>query len=370
LYGCSYYGQTYYGDICQAFVVLVPLRGRLGCGVYEVLILERGGDTLVVAFPWTSITWSRVLDDTSAASVRADGYPDGCCIDLKQILPWRHELAIYRDGELVWIGAIFLPKAPPDKFTIEARDLSVWWDHRLIHEDHDYSSPTDLATIFKDISDDAMAPDNSPGLEITTTPSGVTGTMELLAVQHLLAGQKLRDLAQIGVDWTVVGRSVLAGGTEVPTASIGTFLDEHFVAPPTPRIDGAQQANAWLVRGSGGGAAGDTVYGYSSDPASIALDGLLESVATIQTIEDNASALAASQSRVALTKGVVAVENCVLTPDAPFVLEDLVPGAVCDLALEETCIPVFGEFRLQHVDVTAEGDGERVSLVFQPKGTT
>jgi hypothetical protein len=345
--------------------------GQLGCGTYEALVLERGGGAVVAALPWTNLEWSRVLDDTSEAKMLANGYPDDCCAQLAGIRPWRHELALYRDGALVWVGPITLPKAPPDQFAIDARDLTAWWDHRLIHEDHEYAVPTDLATIFQDISDDAMAPDPSPGLSVSTSPCGVDGTMSLLAVQHLIAGPKLRDLANIGVDYTAVARTVLVGGTVVPTASIGTFEDGHFATPPTPRIDGTAQANAWLVRGNGGGAAGDTVYGYASDPAAADLDGLLESSATVSTIEDNSAALAAAQTRAALTEEVVAVENCVLAPTAPFAIEDLVAGAVCELALSETCIPVSGSYRLQKVAVSAAApDGEKVTLTFQPLGTT
>jgi hypothetical protein len=348
------------------------VRERLGCGAYEAFVVERGGGATVCSVPWTTLTWGRVLDDTSTATVNAAGFSSDCCAELSQIRPWRHELALFRDGSLVWVGPITVPKAPPpDTFEITARDLTAWWDHRLIHKDHLYDTPTDLATIFQDISDDAMAPDPSPGLDVEPTPCGITGMMDLLAVQHLMAGPKIRDIANIGIDWTTVGREVLAGGLVVPTVSIGTFLDDHFIVPPTPRLDGTAQTNAWGVRGSGGGAAGDTIFGYSiAAPSVVALDGLLEDVATVSTIQDNDSALAAAQTRTALTSAVLAVENCVLSPNAPFTIDDLVPGALCDLNLEQTCIPVVGQFRLQ--SVTGQGqspDGEQITVVFQPAGT-
>lgn len=347
----------------------------LGCGTYDALVLTRGGAEIVAEFPWTSASWSRVLDDTSEGGATALGYPASCCADFLGFRPWRHELALYRDRDLVWVGPIMEPKAPPPfTFDITARDLTAWWDHRLIHEDHLYDTPTDLAEIFQDISDDAMAPDPSPGLSVTTTPTGVTALLDLLAVQHLMAGPKLRDVANIGLDWTAVCRDVIAGGAVVPTASIGTFYDGHFAVPPTPRYDGSVQANSWLLRGSGGGAAGDTVFGSATDPAAGILDGLLESVDTVSTLQDNDSAQAGAQSRVAITGEVLLIENCVLSPDAPFTIDQLVPGALCDLALEQTCYPVFGQYRLYKVDVVAQnagadGQSERVSLAFQPVGT-
>lgn len=376
MYGCAYYGEMEYGGICEASIVVVPVRQSLGCGVYDVYILTRGGTDLVAAFPWTDLRWARVLDDTSEAESTAAGYPAECCADLATIRQWQHELAIYRDGSLVWVGPIMEPKAPPPfTFVIGARDLTAWWDHRRIHNDHNYDVPTDLAVIFQDLSDDAMAPDTSPGLSVATTPTGVNALMNLLAVQNLMAGPKLRDIANVGLDWTTVGRDVLAGGAVVPTGSIGTFYDSHFVTPPTPRRNGLSQANSWLIRGSGGGAAGDTIYGVATAAAAIiARDGLLESVDTVSTLQDNDSAQAAAQSRVAITTDIILVENCVLSPEAPFAIEDLVPGALCELALEQTCIPVFGPYRLYKVEGNAKGGGaasatESISLTFQPVGT-
>lgn len=376
MFGCPQFGEMVFGGACEPSIIVVPVRRQLGCGTYDVYILTRGGASLVASFPWTQVDWARVLDDTSEATSTADGYPAECCADLSQIRPWQHELAVYRDGSLIWVGPIMEPKSPPPfKFNVEARDLTAWWDHRRIHDDHLYDTPTDLAVIFQDISDDAMAPDPSPGLSVATTPTGVTALLDLLAVQHLMAGPKLRDVANVGLDWTAVGRDVIAGGAVIPTGSIGTFYDSHFVTPPTPRLDGSSQANAWLIRGSGGGAAGDTIYGTAmADPDVIDRDGLLESVDTVSTLQDNDSAQAAAQSRVAITAEVILIENCILSPEAPFTIEELVPGALCDLALEQTCIPVFGQYRLYKVSGTARDGGasgpiEQISLTFQPVGT-
>ena len=371
MFGSCYFGEPYFGAYCGVVVIIPSVRETLGCGSYDAYVLTRGGAELVATFEWTELTWQRVLDDTSAASANAGSFPD-CDTDV--FWPWRYELAIYRNGSLIWVGPIIEPKSPPDQYALQARDLTAWWDHRLIHEDHLYPNPTDLAIIFQDISDDAMDPDPSPGLSVSPSPCGVTAMMELLAVQHFIAADKIRDLTTTGIDWTVIARDVLAGGAVVPTGSIGTFLDEHFVVPPTPRIDGTSQANSWLVRGSGGGAAGDTIYGSSTDPTAAALDGLLESVATVSTLQDNDSALAAAQSRTAITTNVTLVENCILAAEAPFTIDQLVPGALCDLALTQTKIPVFGHYRLAQVDGAAQsGDGsasETITLTFQPAGTT
>lgn len=328
-------------------------------------------------FPWTQIQYSRVLDDTSQATVEADGT---CDASLEGVRSWEHEIAIIRDGVQVWVGPVFQPAGNPnnlpDQMTINARDLTAWWDHRLIHQDHDYTStPTDLATILQTLSEDAMAPDNSPGLFVTSTPCGILGTPQILAVQYQIAGQQIRTLSSSGVDWTCVARDVLCGGAVVPAPPITpTFTDEHFVAPPTVTSDGSVQANSWIVTGSGNGVAGATIVGAAGpDTTAMMKDGLLESVDQDTTIQDNTTAQSAAQSRLLLTSAPITVTNAQLNPDAPFPMSVLIPGATCYLNLTETTIPAVGQFRLQGFQVTftsGEGQIEQVKLAFQPVGQT
>jgi hypothetical protein len=183
---------------------------ELGCGAYEVYVFERGQTQYVAALPWDSITWGRVVDDTSSASVEstvADGAD--CRPDLANVRSWRHEIGIYRDGEVVWAGPILGIRSPYEHYAVEARDLTAWWDHRLVHKDHLFVMPTDLATIFQTVHDDAMEPDRSPNFTIETHETRVLSTMEIKKNQNQRAGVVLRDLAKSGIDWTTVGRRTI-----------------------------------------------------------------------------------------------------------------------------------------------------------------
>lgn len=347
------------------------MNGQLGCGSYEAHILTRGGRDFVDVIPWNQLNWGRVLDDTSQANATADV---GCCGVLAQARSWRNELQILRDGLEVWVGPILSPSSPlqgsTTQFKADAADITAWWDHRFIHLDHDWIEPTDLAVIFEALAYDAMAPDSSPGMLLNATLCGIKSVFKVLTVQHRIAGPTLRDLAKIGVDWTAIGRRVLAGGVVIPTDPIGTFTDDHFVQPPVVVESGADKANRWVVAGSGGGAAGDAIYGVAGDGASQHDNGLLESVASVSTVQDYDGAVAAARTRVALTKEVLSVQSAILDASAPFPIDTLIPGAACELALSETCIPVSGPHRLQSVSVSAGADGtEQVTVVFQPEGT-
>lgn len=343
---------------------------QLGCGSYDAYILTRGGGTLVAILPWNSLSFSRVLDDTSSASVEgAAGQDSACCAALADIHPWQHELAIYRDNVLAWVGPIYDIRTPAGSFQIQARDLTAWWDRRLVHNDIDLPE-VDLATIFQAIADDAMAPDTSPGLTVATTACGVKGSRRILAAQHQMAGPALRDLTNTGIDWTAVGRVVRAGGLVIPATPIGTVIDEHFTSPPTPVLDGSQQSNSRTGRGAGGGELGDTVYATAVDAAAAIRDGLLEAVDSVSTITDVPSIIQYAESQLALTAEVIQVESCRLAPTAPFTFDNLVPGALAALSLFETCIPVAGSYRLKSVAVSAQaGQDDAVDVSFQPEGT-
>lgn len=372
-YSSGFYGDGPYGSGSPppSPTILVPESNVLGCGQYEVAILERGGRETVAVMPWTTLSWGRVLDDTSTASFENTiGLDADCCAALSQVRPWRHELAIYDQDGLVWVGPIYEIRNPPGSIKVTARDLTAWWDHRLIHDDHEYAE-TDLATIFQALADDAMAPDTSPGLTVTTSGTGIRGSRRILTAQHAMAGPALRDLTNTGIDWTTIGRTVLAGGLVVPHDPIGTFVDDHFATPPTPILDGSGQSNARTVRGAGGGQLGDTIFATAEDAFAAIADGLLETVDTVTTVTDYNSAVQAAETRLALTTAIIAVEGCLLTPAAPFTRSQLVPGSLAELRLQETCIAINAGFRLKAVQVTAQaGQDDSVALTFQPEGTT
>lgn len=259
-------------------------------------------------------------------------------------------------------------EAAPEAPALTARDVTAWWDHRRIHQDHHYSS-ADLATIFAELAADAMNPENSVELTLSTSPCGILGDYDVLALQHKIAGPILRDLANIGVDFTAIGRTVLCGGGAVATASLGPFTDDSFMEPPKVTIDGSVLSNDWIVSGAGGGALGDSIFGYANDPTGVS--GLLESAAVISTIQDPVTAQAAAASRLALSEGSITVEKAPLSPLSAFEISDLIPGALCQVNLSDSCIPVDRFYRLQRVDVSVDGSSgvEAVSVIFQPVGS-
>ncbi len=351
--------------------LIVTLENVLGCGEYEAKIVGRGGIGVVAALEgWTTLQWERKLSDTSQAQVSV-AYERKCAGLIANARPWQHELAIYRNGDPVWIGPLLQPKWAAEAADFVARDLSAWFDKRRIHEDHDHSTDPgiDQGLLFAELVEDGISTDNSMGVSITAHASGTVATQKHLGAQHLILGEVLRQLAQVGADWTFSVRELVIGGTAVPVATLGPFTDDHFIAPPQVAMDGTQQTNSPGVRGAGGGDQGDTVYGQADDPGVQIRDGLLETVETQSTLLDNTSAAAAASSSLEARRTVPTVSQAILSPDAPIQIDQLVPGALVQLMLDETGIPIHDIYRLSAVNVSAGSQGfETVQLTFQPRG--
>jgi len=344
----------------------------IGCTDYRVIVMTRGGGTAVMEVPWTQISWSRLLDETSSARVIAGGSGRDCCEeceDLLNVRPWRNELAIFRGGQAVWIGPIVSLAVEDSDISIEARDLSAWLGKRLIHQDH-FLFGVDLVTIFTTFVADALAPDPSPNINVISTPSGILGDREVLATSFRICEDEIGELARTGVDWTCVLRDLTVAGQEIQTPPIGLLVDEHFVEVPQIEIDGSVQTNSVTVTGSGGGAYGENVFATQNSPPAVINDfGLLERVDSEAEIIDFGSVAQAAQTRLDRDAVPIAfIRSGRVVPDAPLDIDDLIPGARVIVQLSSPCIPVAGTFRLSGVDVEVSNE-ESITLTFQPIGT-
>jgi len=343
----------------------------LGCGRYSAQLWTRGGGSLVFdRLPVTNVTWGRVLDDTSQASVDLAGLgrTQKCFEAIRDAEPGQHELAVIRDGAAVWQGPVFSKEAQGTSGGYDARDLSLWWDHRRLPVDREFLD-TDLATIFETLADDSMLEDTSPNITVVSSPTGITGTRKYLAGQHLIAGVQLRELANNGVDFTFVGRDALVGGTSIDAEPIVLLQDRHLASiPKTSR--GFPVGNRVGMAGAGGGEGPDPIFGEARDEASIATYGLLDDVQSQESVRDDASAAAQARSTLAIgSVPVTVLSDVVLDSSAPVLIEQLVPGALVGCAFTSSGIEVAGVFRLSKVDVKGAGGNESVTLTLEPVGT-
>lgn len=348
---------------------------ELGCAdEYEVWLMNRGADTkLRDITTWSNLQYNRVIDDASTATITLGSAFGGmsCCSDVAGLRDWEFQVRIRRNGETAWQGPITsLRRDNQGIVTITCRDIMAVLQRRLCLLNHVYTV-VDMATVFNDVINGAMAPDNVWGLTASATATGIPCTRTFDSDQLPYAFDVVQELARTGVDYTVINGVLIAGNFYIPSPTIATITESHLLTVPGVTIDGLTTATEWRVGAGGAGANGFEFIGIYGgiDP----YVGLLQASIVEPTIGDLPSAQANAKSRWALTSGsIVTVDSIQLGTSAPTTMSLLVPGALVQLQIDDDCFPLTGTFRLQSVQVTVDsskGPSETVAISLQPVGT-
>lgn len=353
----------------------IQIVSALGCASeYDVYVLDRSGTVPLRQLPFTGLTWNRKMDDVSNATIRLDlvngNDPEGCCAAVQGLYRYAYEIGIYRDTFLVWQGPVVEVLAKGENIEIRAEDKMTWLKVRPIWTYLNYPDPgEDCANIFNDIVENAMGPDNVPGLIATATATGVRAAREYKTNPPQYAFDAIQELARTGVDYTMIKGVMVAGSFVVPASPIAYFTDQALAALPDNEWLGTNFATQVYV-------SGDPeqnllgVYG-GIDP----LAGLVVRIYQEDDIKDQNSLNQNAKSRWELMSSgqLLSSSQITLDPTAPLPIELAVPGAVIDLRLTETCFPIFGQFRLLEMETTvsSSGDGveETVNVTIEPVGT-
>lgn len=356
------------------------MTAPLGCGSWQAFLQCRGGGELY-PLPFSTMANGRRLDDMSDASLTLNqttlrswspAVQAKCCGILAELEPWEHELALWRDGdpandEPTWVGPIVKAVWGIDSLTLSARDLFQWFERRLLERDRTFTA-TDLATIFHQYAVDGLHRDPSPNIDVTSiSATGILGDREVQVEAGRRAADELRELARSGLDFTMLGRVMLAGGTEVPTADLGVLFTDHFDAHELT-LDGLQAETESVVIGSPAGNVGGPIR---ASAGGVDVDrGLVQGLANESTVKDLTSAQALADTRHDLLSESPTFFAARLLPIAPVGYEDLIPGAVADLRVQLMCRTVEGDHRLMDVRVgVAENGTESVGVEFSSLGT-
>lgn len=343
---------------------------ELGCGEHRLIITDRCGARTICELTndMSSLEYGRKMDDTSEAkaTIALSGGPgSACCECIGATRDWLHAGVIYRNGELVWgPGPVTNVLEQRGSATVTLKDITAWLDRRLVHNDYNFVG-VDIIQIAVTLITDAMAPDD---------PCDIIGNLQVIGVgqpidftiqaNRTYAGDALRDLARIGLDYTAVGTSILLA----PSLSFGPFTtltDDDFLTDIEVEERGEDAATKWYV-------AGEAVVGSCGgiDP----YYGLLEQVAQEDNVVDVAAAELAACNRLQATNPapvyVNIPEGAQLAAKAPVCFEQLVPGVLMNVNLTDTCRPVAITNRMTAMKVTAAGGDEQVGVTLSPLGTT
>jgi hypothetical protein len=332
-----------------------------------VFLRNRGGTGFVGQLFADSLTFTRVVDNTSQATVSIASRIPECEAVLAIAHPWKHELEIIRNGRSVWAGPVTDVSIGDRSFNLVARDLTQWFWRRTLPFDRDLE--LDLALIFKQFVDDAMSQDPSPNVNVDPTPIGVVGRRSVLASQYRICGTEIQELATTGLDFTALSRDILLGGIEVPVGIIPAFHTEHAELATVYR-SGLQTSNQAIVIGQGAGSDGSPIVGIAGpNVGDIDEQGLLQRFFAETTIQDRRTAQLAAQTRYDLLNATPEYVTFNPAPNAPVAFNDLVPGAVGALYLKAGPVDIVGEYRLRDMNVSATPEAEIITVTYEPLGT-
>lgn len=365
----------------------------LGDAEYEVYFKSRGGQQFICrARNMTSLSWGRVMNDVSTASVSIalNDLDNNNCECVSQINPWEHELAVYRNGVEVWVGPVVNGSIDLANLTAsyEARDLSAWFDHRWVEvSDNDVEfEETDISEVFEWLIQHAYykQPWNmSWNIPRTQVPIDrvYTGSdpSERWNGSFQSIGEELRALSESGIDTTVIGRQYIAGDLQTTSVPSRLLIDGHWSVLPSIQIVGSSMATEVGVGGGNGG-----YYGWYDDQIWIeradsddAGDryGLLQSFFNAPELDDadttslpNAVTQQAYGLRELKKAPFVYVKGGSLSAKAPLPIDTLVPGSVYAVKLLGTCRTIEDVYRLQSVNVSYGTSGEDVAIELTPLG--
>jgi hypothetical protein len=233
------------------------------CGEYSLVVTDRRTRQAIAKLPANATEghWARLSNDTSAAAVEINLPEAGraCQSQLANVHVLGHELRINRlrsDGkpDESWVGPITSRITDNGILSITAQDRSSFWQ-RAIETDHIYdaSNPIDISALFAAVANDADLIDRT-GLLLTSSPTGIMGTANILKAQRWPIRYFIDQLTKIAVDWTIQGRLTWIGGQELFPEVMGTFTPDDFGENQAPENeeDGLAFASRIIVRGANG----------------------------------------------------------------------------------------------------------------------
>ena len=327
---------------------------RLGAKRHDLIVADRNGRVVYQSSnnSLQNVAWGREYCNTSSAVATLIATP----FQANQIEPWSHTMAVYRGDELVHYGIIRKVRARANMLELTALDCSVYWSKRRIAQPRVYRNK-DASAVAVDVITDAIGKDD-PLQQVDTLSyinSNLWMTMEV-PVALKMVKDIMDDLEKQGLAWTVsAGRVILGPGPAQHTAL--TITDDHWSAEIEVVKEGDDVVTDVLTVGKG-------VFGAWLDPTTAM--GSLQSIVKADSLVREEECVNASQRMVKEAqyppRMVVVPSNTRLLPNAPVVINELIPGILIPVSSRQTGITVGSTMALKSVKVTADEKGESVQI--------
>lgn len=384
---------------------------RLGCvSDTQVFITDQcGAPKICELTDVATISWNRVLDDISEATVTVPISDADCCACMALIEPWCHEMHIIRNGEVVWQGPVVKVIYGFQQVTVHAQDVMAWTKVRVpqLPFDNTATGGQEMTDVALQVLKLAFAEHNPCVLEyILQTDLGHRPTLynktQVSTANGFPAFQGyihdwIQNLAQNGLDYTVLGRRIILSAENPNIEPLGILSDEHIMGEIEVAKDGFAMGNRVFVRYQDDDKSATCVAqnpalsippytacpalseatGLNSpkvDPATgkpISCYGPIERITTDGTPFNYITAKQTADGYISfgsVAPRTVDLSNGTrLSPDTPWGINDMVPGQRIDVAFTQLCLEVFQHFRLLEVQYQLDPSGdEQISISLGP----
>lgn len=365
---------------------------------HTVMIFDRGGTRrLWQLYGVASVQWSRIRDDTSAATISILGKACSSQSDvLNKIESSRHELVIFRGNDRVWEGPIRQVQSTRDRFEIYAHDVKEYLDYTALSVDWD--APESQTVLMGDRVEEIIDHELTQSY-VMSLNGGVTASVSrwenldppINVLPHLdvrpgsiyttagtnafqmTVGEYLDDRADGGLDYTAIGRKLVIWDSAFALGQTRTLTDADFKGDIILTQVGSAHASIGHVSASREEEGEEQRVGHAGDVDDYY--GAWETISSQQSEEgaDGPSQLALnSQAQRLLTHNTpVPLEMSV--PDglqllSGLTINDLVPGVLMPVTAQLNIRPVTQYQILDEVTVTEDEGGESISVKLSPWG--
>lgn len=371
----------------------------LTCARHTAALFDRGGmNRLSPIMQLGHVRWNRVRDDMSQAQIVIPEPNEECLPFLRSMSPNRTELVIFRDTERVWEGPITLTTIQGTQWAIEAKDISYYLHRTVMEFEHnngaywvDGDPPTFVDNTgpavdraFDIITEELNRVKENPLLVdpvynvvphlVTVRADPVTLEAETSRVTEPYQMTVLDDLealaARGGLDYVVVGRSIILNDTRVPVGMTPPVTEDDFLGEVIISMYGFDSFTEVFTTGENGmhGHAGgvDDYYGEIQYCESMIDEDSTEPPS--QNSLDNAAEWN-MYGKLPVPVVVRLPDNTAINPNGVLSLEHLVPGVRIPLRadFDGTVLTQMQKLNTVSVEETPAGEVITVSMTTAPK---
>lgn len=373
--------------------------------LHRAMIHDRGGVRRVAPLvDLSEVQWIRERDRIVGAHVVISGRACSAQVDaLRRIASHRHELVIYRGDDRVWEGPILQVSWFSSRVRITAHNVGEYLMGTPLTKDWpnaDDGGPVYMTERIEEIITYEMAtpylmdtgsgpvsvprwegispPVNVlPFLDVRPSigPQGILTRSSTLAFEMTL-GEHLMNLAEGGLDFTVVGRSLLIWDSAQSIGRTRVLTDADFLGELQVIEAGSEQASIAHISaqredddsaaGVGNAGAPDPFYGVWTRLVSLASE---EGTDTPSQLELNSQARRQLVGRNPAPAEVIVPEGGRLRLSHDLRINDLIPGVIMPIRATLNLREVAQEQRLDRLIVKeTAAEGETVQVALSPAG--